>query len=325
MDNKNEFSNFVANWLIKEDDSSEKLKEFKKHRINAYKEKANLIDLHTHTCYSDGELMPNELLKLAISKGIGTISITDHDTLLGNKKIMSGYGCEETDFLNIIPGIELSAKTDKGRMHILGYNINIHDADLNGRMEELKNNSIYSVLAIVNQLKKDYGIILKTEDIVKLVSASHNIGRPDLAKLLVKYELATSSQNAFDRYLIEAHEKTRASSKGLPYEECIELILNAGGVPVLAHPNTLELNPKELLILIKKMITVGLKGIEAYHSSHTLTDTENYLKIAGDLNLVYSGGSDFHGSFVKPDVELGTGRSNNLNIRKLTLLDCIKK
>lgn len=278
-----------------------------------------LIDLHTHTCFSDGELSPNELLKLAIKKGVGTISITDHDTLLGNQNII--YNTEETKLLNIIPGIELSAKTDKGRMHILGYYININDKDLNEKMKELKNNSIYSIIALINQIKKDYKIVLKTEDILKLISAEHNIGRPDLAKILVEYGLATDSQNAFDRYLIDANEKVRAVSKGLPYEECIKLILSAGGIPVLAHPNTLELNQKELYILIKKMISVGLKGIEVFHSNYTSKESENYFKIAKELNLLYSGGSDYHGSFVKPDIEIGTGKNNNLNIRKLSLLD----
>lgn len=281
----------------------------------------NLIDLHTHTYYSDGELSPNELLKRAVSKGIKTISITDHDTLLGNKNII--YNTEETNNLKIIPGIELSVKIDKGRMHILGYGFDINNNDLNKKMDELKNNSIYYIIALLNQLKKDYRIIFKTDDIVNLISSKHNLGRPDLAKLLVKYGFATSSQDAFDKYLIEAYEKTRAVSKGLPYQECIELILNAGGIPVLAHPKTLELNDKDLFILIKKMITIGLKGIETYHSTHSLEETKKYLEIAKTLNLLYSGGSDYHGLFVKPDIELGTGKNNNLSIKKLTLIDYI--
>lgn len=290
----------------------------KKEKTNKFKETNTLIDLHTHTCYSDGDLTPNELLKLAISKGIGTISITDHDTLLGNKNINH----EEIDFLNIIPGIELTAKTDKGRMHILGYDINIQDSNLNKKMEELRNNSIYSVLALINQIKKDYGIILPTEDIINLISTKKNIGRPDLAKLIVKYGLASTPQNAFDRYLIEAYNKTRIGTKGLTYEECIDLILKAGGIPVIAHPKTLELNHKDLLILIKKMISVGLMGIEVFHSDHTQKETEQYIKIAEQLNLLYSGGSDYHGE-VKPNIELGSGKNNNLQIKKLTLLDRI--
>ena len=102
----------------------------------------NLIDLHVHTCYSDGELTPDKVIKLAEKKNMNTIAITDHDTILGVKNI--SYS---PNTIKVIKGIELSAKVDKGRMHILGYNIDTNNKELNDKMNELRDNSLHSVLS----------------------------------------------------------------------------------------------------------------------------------------------------------------------------------
>ena len=292
--------------------------------IESYKTSEKIIDLHTHTYYSDGELHPLELIRLAIEKRIGILGITDHDTLEGIKKVNKQNPLIVDSGIKIINGIELSAKVQKGRMHILGYDIDIFDINLNNKMSELKDNSINSVLSIMEQIKRDYGIIFRYDDIKELVNSNHNLGRPDLAKLCVKYGYATSIQDAFDKYLIDAHNKTRSTGKGLPYEECIELILKSKGIPVLAHPKSLELSEKEFLILLKEMINIGLKGIEVYHSSHTEEEIKYYLEIANKYNLLISGGSDYHGPTIKPDIDLGTGKNNNIKIKSLSLVETIK-
>lgn len=292
--------------------------------ITPYVESDKIIDLHTHTNYSDGELTPHELIKLAIDRRIGVLGITDHDTLEGIKKVDKKDPLIVDSGIQIINGIELSAKVSKGRMHILGYDIDINNVNLNKKMSELKDNSINSVLSVMEQIKRDYGIVFTYEDIKALVNSNHNLGRPDLAKLCIKYGYASSVQDAFDKYLIEAHSKTRSTSKGIQYEECIELILKSNGIPILAHPKSLELSEKEFLILLKEMINLGLKGIEAYHSSHTIEETNYYLEVAKKYNLLISGGSDYHGTIVKPDIELGTGKNNNIRIKKLSLVEQIK-
>ena len=280
-----------------------------------------VIDMHSHTTYSDGELTPSELIKLAIEKRVGILGITDHDTLEGVKKIDRSDSLIIESGIQVINGIELSAKVPKGRMHILGYDIDINDVNINKEMEQIKDNSINSVLSIMEQIKRDYGIVFGYSDIKELVNSNHNLGRPDLAKLCVKYGYASSVRDAFDKYLIEAYNKTRGTRKGLPYEECLDLILKSNGIPVLAHPKSLELSEKEFLILLKKMIKSGLKGIEVYHSSHTKEEMEFYLKVANEYNLLISGGSDYHGPTVKPDIDLATGKNNNLNIKSLTLVN----
>ena len=286
-----------------------------------YIESEKLIDMHTHTNYSDGDLSPQELIKLAIDKGIGTLAITDHNTIEGIKKVNKNNDTIVASGIKIINGIELSAKTDIGRMHILGYGIDLNNEALNKKLLEIKDNSINSFLSIMEQIKRDYGIRFSYEDIKTLVNANHNLGRPDLAKLCIKYGYASTVQEAFDKYLIEAHNKTRQTSKKLPYQECLELITKSGGIPILAHPKTLELSEKELLILLKEMISYGLKGIEVYHSSHSQEEMSYYLEIANKYDLLISGGSDLHGKTVKPDIELGTGKNNNIRIKKLSLLD----
>lgn len=293
--------------------------------INPYRKSDKVMDMHTHTSYSDGDLNPSQLIRLAVERKISVLGITDHDTLDGVKTINRQDSLIQDSGIEIINGIELSAKFSQGRMHILGYDIDINDDNLNKKMIELKDNSLHSVLSLMEQLKKDYGIYFGYDDIKELVNATHNLGRVDLAKLCVKYKYATAIQEAFDKYLIDAHNKIKMANKGLTYEECIELIIKSGGIPVLAHPKSLEISKKDFLILLKEMINLGLKGIEVYHSSHTLWEQDDYLKLANKYDLLVSGGSDFHGPKTKPDVKLGTGKDNNIKIKSLSLVDYIKK
>ena len=267
---------------------------------------------------------PFWLIELAVKKGIGVLGITDHNTIEGIKQINKYNPLIVDSGIQIISGIELSAKVPIGRMHILGYDIDINNDSLNKKMDELKDNSINSVLSIMEQIKRDYGIIFKYKDIKELINANHNLGRVDLAKLCIKYGYAKSVKEAFDKYLIDAHNKTRTTRKSLLYEECIDLILQSNGIPVLAHPKSLGLSEKEFLILLKELINLGLKGIEVYHSSHTDEEMKYYLDIANKHNLLISGGSDYHGSSIKPDIDLGTGKNHNLKIKSLSLLDEIK-
>lgn len=280
-----------------------------------------LVDMHTHTNYSDGELSPEELIKLAISKNIKALAITDHNTIEGIKTINRNSSFIINSGINIISGIELSAKTDQGTMHILGYNIDINNPNLNKKLSTLKDNSINSVLSILEQIKRDYGIVFCYEDTRKLINTNHNLGRIDIAKLCVMYGYASNIKDAFNKYLISAYNKTRDMNKKMNYQECLELIRNSGGIPVLAHPKSLNLPEKEFLILLKDMIKYGLEGIEVYHSTHTPEEMSYYHQIANQYNLLISGGSDYHGKGIKPDIELGTGKNHNLKIKQLSLLD----
>lgn len=278
------------------------------------------IDLHAHTNYSDGDLTPDEVIKLAIKNNIKTLAITDHDSIEGLKNITY-----KTKDIQVINGIELSAKVDTGSMHILGYNIDINNKELNDKLIELKNNSVNSTLSVIEQIKKDYNIYFTYEELKELINYNHNLGRPDIARLLLRKGYVKTVKEAFDKYLNPANDKIRNIKKNLTYKECIELILNSNGIPVLAHPKTLKLGDKDLLLLLKDMINCGLIGIEVYHSSHTSEEMQKYLNMANELGLFISGGSDYHGAITKPDIELGFGKNNNLKLKQLSILDKIKR
>lgn len=275
------------------------------------------IDLHTHSIYSDGEFNPFELIELAKKNNVGVLSITDHNTVDAYKH----FDYRTLDDIKIIPGIELSAEVERGQMHILGYGINPFNQELNEVTKGLKQISINSVSAIFRQLEKDYNIKFSSSEVEKILSASHNIGRPDVARLLIKYGYASDVSDAFNKYLIDAYNKTREYRRLLTYRECIEVIKVAGGIPVLAHPKTLKLDTKEILSLIKDMIASGLLGIEVYHSSHSQYEVNFYGDLSDQLGLLVSGGSDYHGPNTKPDIELGYGKNNNLKIKKLSILN----
>lgn len=307
----------IRDYLYKE--KQQKIKEFRKN---------SLIDMHTHTIYSDGELTPNELISYAVKNNVGTLSITDHDTIMGIKNVSYGYGygvTNDTEYVRIIPGLELTAKVDKGLMHILGYGIDINNKELNNKLNEIKDSNINYVILLLAQINKDYGIKFSNDDIKKLFKKPGNLGRPDIAYLCMEYGYAESVQDAFNKYLVSSYDKLRNYKEILTYQECIKLILNSGGIPILAHPKSLKLSDEELKKLIENMIKIGLKGIEVYHSSHSEIEQKKYLNIAKEYNLLISGGSDYHGKNTKPDVEIGTGVNNNLNIKRLSLLKSLKK
>ena len=280
-----------------------------------------LIDLHTHTIYSDGELEPLELIKKAIDDKIKILAITDHDTIKGLKTIDKNNPLLKK--IRIINGIELSAKVSKGRMHILGYDFDLDNEYLNKKLDSVKTNSYYSILSMLNQLKLDYGIMFDWNDIQNLYNSIGNINRANIAKLLVKYKYVDNIKEGFNKYLNTSYQKIRKYNKGLTSEECISLIKEANGLSILAHPNQLLMDDKKLEETLKKLIDCGLDGIEVYHSTHSKEEIKKYLYLAKKYNLLISGGSDYHGASIKPNIKLGTGMNNNLKIKKLSLIDKI--
>ena len=189
------------------------------------------------------------------------------------------------------------------------------------RFTQVRDINVNTVLSVIELLKTDYNIYFSYDDLKKLINSEHNLGRPDVARLLMKNGYVHSVPEAFDKYLNNIRAKLGKRLKGLPYEECIDLILKSGGIPVLAHPKTLKLDDKELRELIKYMKSIGLSGIEVYHSIHSEEGRNNYLSIANDYDLLISGGTDYHGPINKPFIKLGSGENNNIKIRKLTLVD----
>ena len=289
--------------------------------LNVYLKRYGLIDLHTHTNLSDGDSNPDKVLSDAIRQYIKVIALTDHDTIKGIKSVDKSKYPE----LEIINGIELSAKVPVGRLHILGYGIDLDNQELNDGVEKLRLNNINTMLELIKQLEIDFGIKFSNEDIEEMIENNNNLGRPHVARLLINYGYVQTVQEAFDKYLVYSYDKLGDRKKGLPYSECIKLIINAGGIPVLAHPHTLKMNRVELEEFLQELIDLGLKGIEVYHSNISYEDRLFYLELADKYNLFITGGTDYHGKTVKPDIELGRGRNGNVYVpHNLKILSKIK-
>lgn len=273
------------------------------------------VDLHTHSIYSDGCNTPQEILEKARKKNITTLAITDHDNIEGSKELIR-IG---TGKIRVYSGVELTIKVKKGRFHLLGYNIDLENEQLNKELKEIKETSIYNTLLYIEKLKQEFGIPIPKEEIDNLLKIKGNIGRPQIAHILIKLGYCSTVKEAFDRYLITVYEKSRRKKKGISAEEGIDLIKNAGGEPIIAHPNSLKLKNQELDQYVKYLKEHGLSGLETIHINESNEERKFYHELAQKYDLLETGGTDFHGITVKPDVELGYGRNHNVEIEENTL------
>lgn len=271
------------------------------------------VDLHTHSIHSDGTMTPKELMEYAKSKGLTYLAITDHDDIEGSKKLVN----LNHEGITIYSGVELNAKVPKGQMHILGYNFDLYNEYLNDRLNELKRISIDTIKLYIAQIENDFGIFLPKEELEALLSKEGNIGRPQLALIMIKYGYVENVNEAFKKYLRD--DKVRHLKKSISKEECLSMIENAGGISSLAHPWSLKLSNEELYEEVKYLVSVGLKGIEVYHSKNTKEQIEYYHYLAKEFGLLETGGTDFHGFEVKPDIDLGSGINGNVCIEENTL------
>jgi len=277
-----------------------------------------IMDLHVHSLYSDGDKTPQELLVLAKKQNIGTMAITDHDTVMGLKTLTEN----DLEDINFINGIELTAKVDSGRMHILGYGIDPYNAELNKKLEQ--DFGRYNFLLYVQALKDIFNISFSDTEIEEKLNLPGNINRCDLAALLIKNGYSTSIQKAFENYLNPVNNACRHKKRGFTEEECIQLIKEAGGIAILAHPKSLRLSDRDLFERIKYLKEIGLAGIEVIHITQSYEYREHLRSIANKLDLLTSGGTDYHGK-VKPEVMLGTGINGNINIKSSTVVDYLTK
>jgi len=262
-----------------------------------------LIDLHVHTTASDGSLSPSEVVRRAKTLGLKAIAITDHDTVAGVEEALKEG---ESYKVEVIPGIELSVDVSKGTSHLLGYFIDFRDETLWRKLRLVQRAREERNLKMLQKLKQ-LGIELTLEE-VKAEAKDGQICRPHFALVMFKKGYVSSVDEAFERFLKKGGpayvEKFRLSP-----EEAIRMILEAKGIPVLAHPFTLELEGEELERFLKGLKEHSLKGIEAYYPDHTAEQTELYERLATKYGLLLTGGTDFHGP-PRDEIELGKGRGN---------------
>ena len=268
------------------------------------------IDLHIHSTASDGTLHPSEIISMAQRLSLSAISITDHDTIDGSKEAVA-FGIPPS--VKFLTGVEVSVSPlddfySTGSMHILGYAFNPEDPVLNQALEKLRlarKNRNPKIIERLNAL----GIKISINEVIHEFDVKGQLGRPHIARFMVKKGFAESIDDAFKKYLGNG-KPAYVDKYRLTCAKAIEIILGAGGVPVLAHPKVLQLKQNDQLeTLVLKLAQMGLKGIEAYYPEHNPDDTALYIKLARRNGLLLTGGTDFHGS-LKPDISMGSGRGD---------------
>jgi 3',5'-nucleoside bisphosphate phosphatase len=247
-------------------------------------------DLHLHTLHSDGSWSPEEVVQAAVQHGFKTIAITDHDTVAG---IAAAQTRGAALGIEVIPGIEINSvyATSDGAyldVHVLGYFIDVNCDQLHQvmqRQQEARHRLVRDTIERCNKV----GIPLTIEH-VQQCSGNGSIGRPHLARAIVKAGGAADVEKAFMRFM------SRESNEFIPRnsvspQEAIAAIQAAGGLSSIAHPGKSE--SMERVILDLKQ--VGLQGVESYHRSYSLKTVKHNLRLAAQHGLLVTGGSDCHG------------------------------
>ena len=247
-------------------------------------------DLHIHTNYSDGVFSPEKIVDTAIDVGLQVIALTDHDNVL-SYKVATDYlkkGSKE-DKLQIIQGVEINTLYKNYEIHILGYFMDTENSDFKNLLKVQQHARVKQTKEIISLLAKKEGIKIKFEDIKKQVAEGGSIGRPHIAKAITSAGGTHSIMDAYAKY-IHDDSPVYVPRKTVSPQDAVEIIYDAGGVPVIAHPHDLDIAES----LIKELMNYGLRGIEAYHRKHSPACVEYFSSMAEELGLIVTGGSDFH-------------------------------
>jgi 3',5'-nucleoside bisphosphate phosphatase len=245
------------------------------------------VDLHLHTTASDGSLSPSALVWAARAGGLDVIAITDHDTVAGVKEATSAL----PDAMHVIPGVELSTTLDGAELHILGYFINPANEALVAHSDHALNARRTRVLRMLELLRK-YNVHVTLEDVLAAAEGSPRVlGRPHVARALFKKGYVQTPAEAFDRFLGD-NGPCFLPTELLHPREAVEMIRNAGGVAVWAHPRY-DMIDREL----PRMLEWGLRGMECFRPRASPDDVTLIQTRAAAHELMLSGGSDWHGSW----------------------------
>jgi len=250
-----------------------------------------VIDLHTHTSYSDGTDTPAQLINKALAAGISIIGLTDHDSISGWQ--------EATDALrtgiSLVPGAEISCQTPDGiSVHILGLLFDSNNSELMNTLEKTRENRhgrMEKIIARINEA----GIDITMDDVLEQLSDGATLGRPHLADALVKKGIVASRDEAFTQ-MLHNNSKYYVSHYSPTPETAIKLIKAAGGVSVIAHPMASHRGRTISLDTFGSIIQAGLDGIEVDHRDHSPDEKLQLIKLANESNLVMTGASDYHGN-----------------------------
>lgn len=244
-------------------------------------------DLHTHTIFSDGSYSPEELVAMAKNIGLVYFAITDHDTVDGVKYLYEN-GIYPDRGIKIIPGVEFSANNPEHDIHIVGYNIDIYNGALSDMINEISEARWTRFSEMIKNLQ-DNKCNIREADVLQVAGSSRSIGRFHIARALVKKGEFKTVREAFEKML--GKDKPAYAPRYFPeVEEIVDVIHQAGGQAILAHPKLVE---DDSLV---EFICTKVDGIEVFYPNHQMEDIQRYLNFAEKFNLLTVGGSDFHGS-----------------------------
>lgn len=261
------------------------------------------IDLHVHSNHSDGTCTTKELVDLAISKNLKAIALTDHDTTTGLKEIMD-YAKDKN--LEIVPGIELSTEYYGRDIHILGLYINPYNPKFQEHLVSFQESRVNRNRKLCQNLAEE-GIDITYEDLCKRFEGAV-MTRAHYARYIYEKGYVKSMKEAFERYVGD-HCKSYVPREKITPAQAVALILEAGGIPVLAHPILYRLSDANLDKLVAELKESGLMGIEAVYSTYAPSEERYVKRLASKYDLLLTGGSDFHGTN-KKDIDLGNGRGH---------------
>ena len=266
-----------------------------------------IVDLHVHSNKSDGTCSPSELVDLAIQKGLSAFALTDHDTTAGlDEAIEYAKGRD----IEVVPGIEFSTEYQGRDIHVLGLAIDYKAPVFADRLQAFVDSRIGRNRKMCRNLT-EAGIDISYE---KLMAAYPGavITRAHYARYLLDHGYVKSLPEAFERYVGDHCPYFVPREKVTPVQ-AVQLIRQAKGIPVLAHPTLYHMGKDALQKLVSSLTEAGLVGLEAVYSTYSAGEEREMRQLASRNGLLISGGSDFHGSN-KPGLELATGYHGKLVI-----------
>jgi 3',5'-nucleoside bisphosphate phosphatase len=255
------------------------------------------VDLHIHTTASDGKFTPVEIVQKARQAGLLYIAICDHDSTEG--VVPAREAALKSTGITVISGTEINTDIPAGELHILGYDYDLNNPELKKTLERLRNSRVERAQKIVSKLRK-MGIKIDFVRVQELAGEGA-IGRPHIAQAMLEKGYISSFREAFIKYINRGGPAYVERDKITPVE-AIQLIVRAGGLPVLAHPMTYD----KFEAAIAELKPTGLVGMEVYYNNYSAEQTQRLLKIADSFNLIPTGGSDYHGLDSMNESPLGT-------------------
>lgn len=273
-----------------------------------------IIDLHVHSNASDGTLSPSQVVNLAAEKRLSAIALTDHDTVEGIPEALKA--AEKADGLEVIPGVELSARYHDREIHILGLFVDIHHPVIEkelGYMREVRKERNREIIRRLSQA----GMSLTIEELQN-GNPDTVITRAHFARVLAEKGYVSNMEQAFRKYLHPGGKYCPKKERITP-EHAMKILTSCHAFSALAHPFQYKFGKEELDGLVDLLSGLGMEGLEVYHSSNTPYQSMCLRELALKHNLLSTGGSDFHGTN-KPDIDIGTGRGG-LRVSSLLLED----